>query len=193
MTKVGYMGIPFSNSEEAANEFAEKWGWNDPELVPLMTAKGVVDAVEDAKVEFGVVAASNVTAGPVTETVEAMKKVADIDQVDQVSLQIHHCVFAKSEGSRITTIVSHPQALAQCKKTLEKLYPDAKTSEAEDTAYAAKLLSEGKLSDDVAVLCRKNAGEFYNLTLIHENIEDRKDNETSFVLLRLGRCRACHI
>jgi prephenate dehydratase len=187
------MGIPFSNSEEAAEEFSEKWGWREVELVPLMTAEGVVNAVESGEIEFGVVAASNIVAGPVAETVAAMKNVADIDQVDMVSLPIHHCVFAKSSGSNIKTIASHPQALAQCKGSIEKLYPGAKTSETKDTAYAAQLLSEGKLSDDVAVLCRKNAGEFYNLALLQENIEDSKENSTSFVLLRLGRCRACHI
>ncbi len=34
--KVGYMGIPFSNSEEMARVFSKKFDLKDVELVPLM-------------------------------------------------------------------------------------------------------------------------------------------------------------
>ena len=52
--------------------------------------------------------------------------------------------------------------------------------ETNDTASAARNLSEGFFGDDYAVICRKNAGEYYNLQLVHENIEDLCNNKTEF-------------
>ena len=56
----------------------------------------------------------------------------------------------------------------------------------EDTAIAAEYLAEGKLPEDTAVVCRRNAGQMFHLRMIHENIEDRSDNMTEFHLLRKG-------
>ena len=47
------------------------------------------------------------------------------------------------------------------------------------------MLSDGRLSEDTAVICRRNAGEMFHLHLLHENIEDREGNMTEFELLRL--------
>ena len=70
---------------------------------------------------------------------------------------------------------------------LERLYPGTDRIEIEDTAIAARYLAEGRLSDDTAVVCRRNAGEMFGLRMVHENIEDRSDNMTEFHLLHKRR------
>lgn len=40
-------------------------------------------------------------------------------------------------------------------------------------------------SKNYAVICRKNAGKFYGLHLLAENIEDDKSNKTLFGLYKL--------
>lgn len=182
--RIGYMGIPLSNSEEAATLFAERNGWTDCELVPLMDSAGVVEALVAKKIDYGVVASHNITAGPVEETEKALKKHNNIETVQTETVPIHHCVFVKN-NTCITAIASHIQALLQTRENLSRLYPGAEMIEVEDTAYAAKELSENILPDNVAVICRKNAGIAFGLILAHENIEDRKDNMTSFSLLRI--------
>ena len=187
MTKVriGYMGVPFSNTWEKAMEFAEQMGW-DAELVDLMSARNTVEAMERKEVDYGVLAYSNNLAGTVGETAEAMKgRVFEV--LAKGGLPIHHCVFAKSSDAKIDRISSHIHALKQCKISLHKLYPDAIQMESPDTAYSAQMLAEGKLPDTTAVLCKKAAGEHWGLVMLHENIEDRKDNVTQFVLLRIPR------
>ena len=56
-----------------------------------------------------------------------------------------------------------------------------------DTAIAAEMLSDGRLTEDTAVVCRRNAGEMFGLSMLYENIEDLEGNMTEFKLLRLKR------
>ena len=183
--KIGYMGIPYSNTWEKAREFAEELGM-DAELVPLMSAGNTVEALEKGEVDYGVLAYTNNLAGTVKETADAMKgRVMEV--VAKGGLAIHHCVFAKSADAKIDRISSHIHALRQCERNLRRLYPGALQMESPDTAYSAQMLAEGKLPDTAAVLCRKPAGENWGLVMLHENIEDSKDNVTQFVMLRMPR------
>ncbi len=184
---VGYMGVPGSNSEQAAKDFAGMMGWDSVELLPLTSSEGVIDAMESGVCEYGVVAVANINAGPVEETVNALKGKDDIHFIRDHWVPIHHCVFTDGSDDGIVRVVSHIQAILQCKGNLSELYPDAELVGMEDTALAAQYLSEGRYPKGTAVLCRRNAGEMFGLTMVHENIEDNTENMTQFHLLRKGR------
>lgn len=183
--KIGYMGIPFSNTEEAALRFARMNRWNALEIIPLMDSASVVEKLEMEEIDYGVVASSNIIAGPVKETVDSLAGKDNIDIFQTVELEIHHCLFVKDRNVPIDTVASHVQALLQTAKNLDRLYPSVKKMEVEDTAYAAEMLADGLLSDNVGVICRMDAGENYGLELLHENIEDDPRNITTFSLLRI--------
>ena len=183
--RIGYMGIPLSNSEHMAKRFSEKFGITDCELVPLMSAKNVVDALVRGDIEYGVLATMNRFAGTVIETRDALRDRYDIEKIDSDWTPIHHCVFTKHKDEKVTLIVSHVQALLQSEKNLKRLYPDAEWMECEDTAYAAEMLAKGELPEGSAAVCRKEAGEFYDLYLTDENVEDNKENMTLFSLIRM--------
>ena len=174
---IAYMGIPGSNSEQ----------WDEYELLPRVDSRGVVDAMDLEGAEYGVVAVANINAGPVEETRVALEGRDDLEFVLSFWVPIHHCVFIK-EGydGPVRHVASHIQALLQTKDNLERLFPGTDRVEVEDTAVAAEYLSEGKLPEDTAVVCRRNAGQMFHLKMIHENIEDRADNMTEFHLLRKG-------
>lgn len=184
MVTIGYMGIPGSNSEQASIEFSDEMGWKNTVFIPLVDSAGVVSGLIDGKCEYGVVAVANITAGPVEETRESLKNV-DYEVTSEHWVPIHHCIFVKNTDVKIAHICSHIQALLQTKNHLNALYPKADCIECEDTALAAEQLSKGLISEDTAVVCRKNAGEMFGLTLVHENVEDRPDNMTQFQLIRL--------
>ena len=178
------MGIPFSNTEAMTLEFCREMNWKDAELVPLMSSRDTVRALFDKKIDYAVLAVRNGIAGPVLETEKALEG-KKVHKILGGSERTHHCLFSKTQTSKINSVCSHIQAIGQCKQNLASLYPDAKLSECSDTAYAAEMLSKGELPEDCAVLCRKEAGEHYGLHLLRENIEDRGDNETFFHLIAL--------
>ncbi len=184
-TVLGYMGIPFSNSEEMAVVFSKKFGFEDVELVPLMNSRNVIDALLDGRIEYGVMAVENKFAGIVIESRDAMEGVKGLKELDTMWSPIHHCVFKRRPEDRVTRLVSHIQALKQSEGNLRRLYPGAEMEECEDTAYAAEMLANGELPEGSAAVCRRDAGEHYGLYLDNENVEDNKENMTRFSLVRL--------
>lgn len=184
--RVGYMGIPFSNSEEMARVFSAKFDLKDVELVPLMSARNVIDELVKRNIQYGVLAVENRFAGIVEESRVAKLGVRNLVELDLMWSPIHHCVFKRNKDDEVVHLVSHIQALLQSQGNLKRLYPGADHVECEDTAYAAEMLAKGELPEGSAAVCRKDAGEHYGLYLDNENVEDNKDNMTRFSLVKLS-------
>ena len=181
--RIGYQGIPGSNSEYAAVRFAERLELESYELIPLVTSKGVTDALRNGVVQYGVMASQNIVAGSVEETRLALENLS-YKVLSSMWVSIHHCLFVKDASvTEPAGIASHIQAFLQCNNTLRDLYPGKELREMEDTSIAARYLSEGSLPSDYGVLCRKNAGEMFGLHLLRENLEDDSKNMTQFILI----------
>ena len=76
MDKIGYMGIPGSFSEVAANELLAQAGMTETELVPLVCAKNILEAMQKGEVQYGVLGVENSTAGPVGEFVHTFENIS---------------------------------------------------------------------------------------------------------------------
>ncbi len=189
--KIGYQGIEGSNSEEAAIQLALQGKYTDVQYIPLVTSLNVLTALKNKEIDYAVLAISNSICGVVSETSDAFKALNienNLKCIDNYSLRIHHCLFVKNSQinmSQISAVASHPQALAQTKIHMQNHYPHILSLEIEDTAIGAERLSQSLIKDDIAVICRKKAGEKFNLHLIEENIEDSTSNYTEFNLYTL--------
>lgn len=183
--RIGYQGIRGSNAEEATLRYILKHNIRNYSLHPLTSSFNVVEALKDNTIDLGVMAFQNSTTGLVEETLNATKGY-DFIIVDTISLPIRHCLFKYPgiKNSDIKYIASHIQALKQCKKHLEKNYPSLIQREVADQALAAYDLSIGKISEDTAILCRRNAGELYHLELMEKDLQDVEDNETTFHIIK---------
>lgn len=190
MIRIGYQGEVCSNSEEAAYNFVSNFlelKSDEYELVPLIESRYVASNIKLRKIDYGVMAIRNSIAGTVNETYEALKD-KNFQSVTTIVLPIHHCIFIKQNSceEKIDTITSHIQALNQTSKTRKAWHPEWKEIESNDTASAARNLAENIFPDSYAVICRKNAGEQYNLKLLRENAEDVKNNTTEFGVYKLS-------
>ncbi len=186
MERIGYMGIAGSFSEVAAEELVKEQNLSDAELIPMVCARNILDALRAGEAEYGVLGITNTTAGPVSEFVEAFDGVA-YERLAECVLPIHHCIFVKA-GVRtedIREIASHPQAFRQTDRYRAAHHPDWAEHEVEDTALAAEWLAKGILPDSTAVICSYKAGCSWNLELVAENVEDSPENRTTFWLLKL--------
>lgn len=182
--KIAYQGIPGSNSEAASAIFAKNQGFSSPEYIPATHSQGVVELLRSGRADYGVMATRNLMAGTVSESDDALAALPH-RVVDAQWLSVHHCLFTRREGCRFDTIASHIQAIGQCRGNLQSRYPDCRVQEVEDTALAARMLSDGTLPENTAVLCRRNAGEMFGLHLVAENLEDDSRNMTEFVLIKV--------
>jgi prephenate dehydratase len=99
---------------------------------------------------------------------------------------VHHSLLAVP-GTRldqIKTVISHPQALSQCRRTLRELR--LKPVHRADTAGSAKEVAEAG-DPSVAAIASSLAGEIYGLEPVRTRIEDRLGNTTRFVMLSRQR------
>lgn len=179
---IGYQGIKGSNSEMAARKLAENHGLRQAVFVPLVSSFNVLESLSLNVIDYGVIAMHNNTGGKVKESHHALKYIP-VKFIDDITLPIEHHLYVKDKTINflhITQITSHLQALIQCQNNLKQKFPKITLTTDEDTATAAMKLRLELLPDTCAVLCRKEAGEYNQLHLVEEHLEDRVDNTTTF-------------
>ncbi len=88
--------------------------------------------------------------------------------------------IAGASVSDIKTVVSHPQALAQCDKYIQM--HGFETKSFVNTAAAAKEVAD-RADSSIAAIASEDAAAIYGLTLIEKNINESSNNTTRFALL----------
>lgn len=181
--KIGVMGAKGSFSEEAARTYAKKHGnIKKYELLYLVSAENVLSELEKGAINLAIFPIENSNGGIVLEAVHAMSKhnfrIKKIFEID-----VHHCLMVKNSttAGQIKTIVSHDQAIKQCRMYLRRVWPKVKLQEYADTAKAAEDLAKGNLPKTAAVIAARPAAQLYKLKIMEESIQDLKFNYTSFV------------
>jgi len=181
-TKIGIQGGKGSFSEEAAQTFAENHGINNPEIIYLISSNAVLDGVESGNVSYGVFAMENAQGGVVIESVEAMAEHrCKIIEMFHITVSQNLLATENIHIGDITAIYSHQQALRQCKDYLAEHFWTRPLIEADDTAEAARRLSQGKLPKTAGVVGSKYCAELYGLNILQEDIHDLKHNLTLFL------------
>lgn len=101
-----------------------------------------------------------------------------------VTLPIHQHVIFRPEVDldQIDQVVSHPQALAQCKEHIRARFPGARQVAVSSTAEAVRQVATGERDRAVAIGGRR-AAALYGLSVWPEPFEDRPGNVTRFALV----------
>jgi len=140
----------------------------------------VFDEVESGRANYGVVPVENAFEGAVTSTLDLFAD-CEVFICAEVLLQIHHHLLTQAGSlDEVDVVLSHAQALAQCKKWLQANMPGAGLREAESTARAA---GEVKDADTTAAIASREIAEKLNLPILRENIEDHHGNTTRFLVI----------
>ncbi len=179
--KVGYQGTDGAYSHQAVQAH---FSTRENDLVPVGfdTFREVVKAVEDKKLDFGLLPIENTTAGSINDVYDLLYRSA-LHIVGEEVVSVQHCLMALEdvEITNIRRIMSHPQAIAQCSEFLNKLH-DCKVESYLDTAMSArKVRTDADLSQ--AAIASKEAAQVYGLKIIREGIANQKDNFTRFVIV----------
>jgi prephenate dehydratase len=179
--RVAYLGPEGTNSHEALLAAA---AGEVHELVSLATIYDCVIAVQDGEAERAFVPIENALEGAVNATLDAIAvETEDVGIVGEHVHAIHTCLIARSrlELSAIETVVSHPQANAQCAHFLRTRLPRARVLAASSTAEAVRTIAAR--DDASAALGSRTAAELYGCEVLHADVDDAAGNETRFVWL----------
>ncbi|MDP8023710.1 MAG: prephenate dehydratase [Nitrososphaeria archaeon] len=177
MVRVSFQGERGAYSEEAVINF---FG-NEVDFLPLPYLSDVFRSVESSSSDYAVVPIENSLEGSVSETYDLLLN-SSVKIVGESILRVRHCfmIHPEAELSGIKEVWSHPQALSQCRKFIEKM--KLKPVPFYDTAGSAKAISEkGILTAGAIASCR--AASFYNLKVVEKGIEDSENNFTRFIVI----------
>ncbi len=181
--KIGVMGAKGSFSEEAGRTYAKKYAHLKKfEILYLINAENVLSELEVGAIDIGIFPIENSNGGIVLEAVHAMAK-HNFHIKKMFEIDVHHNLLVKNGATAdsIKKIVSHDQALKQCRMYLRRIWSKVKIEGYSDTATAAEDLSNGTLPKSTAVIASRNAAQTYKLKILEESIQDLKFNYTVFI------------
>jgi chorismate mutase/prephenate dehydratase len=149
-------------------------------FLPVESIKGVFDAVDSGKAEFGIVPIENSNEGVVSYTLDLFMDY-DLKVSAEVMLEISHNLLSKSgDKTKIKKVYSNPQATAQCRRWLESNLPGIPIFESASTAKAAEIASQ---DHEAAAIASELAAKVYDLHFVEKNIGDSKHNFTRFLVI----------
>jgi prephenate dehydratase len=176
--------VAFQGERGAYGEMATLQYFPTATLIPKKSFQEVFDAAE-GDVDYIVVPVENSIEGSVNEIYDLLLQTR-MQVIGEVYQRVRHSLIANRGAEKIKFVHSHPQALAQCRGYLhrKKLEP----VQAYDTAGAVKMIKENKMLDSAAI-ASKRAAELYDMQVLDEGIEDRKNNYTRFLVLSAKKIR----
>ena len=184
--RAGYLGPEGTFTHEALLGMVAA---ADVELVPLPTIYDTVMAVHSGLVDRALVPIENSLEGSVNATLDALAmETEDVAILGEVIRAIEHCLIAREpiDLTDIETVVSHPQASAQCARFIRTRLPRAQVLSGSSTAEAVRMVAGH--DGPWAALGTRTAADRYHCHVLRAGVEDVADNETRFAWL--GRAGA---
>ena len=185
---IGIQGGNGSFNHAATLELIEKYGLKNPEISFLITSEAVLEALNSGEIDYGVFAIENSGSGTVLPSIYSMSKYPH-EIIELHDMKLTQCLLVRP-GQKIEEmkkIITHPQAIKQCQKTLAEKFPYLSSdylSDDFDTAMCAKELAEGRLPDGTVVIASKIAAKLYGLEIAFDGLNDDPENHTSFVFCK---------
>ncbi|HMN43960.1 MAG TPA: prephenate dehydratase [Povalibacter sp.] len=174
--KVAFLGPEGTFSQQAV---LKHFG-HSARALPMGEIREVFEEVQAGHADFGVVPIENSTEGTVNHTLD-MFLVSPLKICGEVELRIHQHLMGKMQGlPQISRVVSHQQSLAQCRHWLDEHLPGIERITASSNAEAARRARD---EAGTAAIAGQTAAEVYGLNLIANDIEDRPDNTTRFLVI----------
>ena len=176
--RVGYFGVPGSYTEEAMishfGDNADSESYDEFEDVFM--------AIKNNEIDYGVVPIENSSTGAISKVYDLLYKY-DFYIVGEECIKIEEHLLGV-EGTKIEDIkevYSHEQPFKQSTEFL-KQYNQWKLIPFHSTSVSAKLVSDLKDKSKAAIASRRSA-ELYGLNIIEENINNRSENTTRFIVI----------
>ncbi|KAJ5661602.1 uncharacterized protein N7477_009218 [Penicillium maclennaniae] len=184
--KVAFLGPRASFSHQAA---AESFGRTSADLLPHITFADAFAALQQQEVDYAIIPCENSTNGSVVQTFDLLADRNDLYKDVKVCgehyLTVHQCLLVRKgsypsgwegyDGS-ITKLYTHPQAWGQCELVWRR-------QDVSSTSKGAEIVSK-EMEERSAAIASRFAAEFHGVDVLKENIEDRADNTTRFLILK---------
>lgn len=174
--KIAFQGEPGAYSHEACRRARPGM-----EALPCATFEDTVEACRSGAAELAMLPVENSTYGRVADIHHLLPE-SGLHIVDETFVRVHISLLGVP-GTRledITEAMSHTVLLGQCRNFLRR--HNIRTITGPDTAGSALMVAQAG-EPQRAALASPLAGEIYGLDSLAEQIEDRQNNTTRFLIM----------
>ncbi|WP_224249133.1 bifunctional chorismate mutase/prephenate dehydratase [Hyalangium gracile] len=179
--RVGYPGIEGSYSHMAARDrYAGRQG--GVLLTGFETGREAMDALRRGELDLALLPIENTSAGSMSETYDLLAA-GSVTIIGEMLSQVDHRLLGLP-GARledIRTVLSHPQALAQCELFLRKV-PWIRPLPEFDTSGAAQKVRE-RNDPTIAAIASESAAQRFGLQVLARDLQPASGDYTRFVEL----------
>nr|WP_244990767.1 prephenate dehydratase [Brochothrix thermosphacta] len=178
---IGYLGPVGTFSYQVAHR-----AFPEEQHTAYTTISECLDAVAANEIDICLVPFENAIEGTVNVTLDYLYQ-NDVPPIQaEYILPISQNIMVNKQRSsdwqEATTILSHPQGLAQCHDYLTKNFPHIKREAVSSTAFAAEYVSTHPDEKTLAI-APLFAAEHYDLDVVRANAQGNMHNETRFIAL----------
>lgn len=174
--KIGFLGPEGTFTQTAVF----KHFGHSVRALPFHTIDEVFQEVESGAADFGVVPIENSTEGSVNNTLD-MFLTSPLKISGEIELKIEQHLMGKVAGlDNIQRICAHEQSLAQCRGWLREYLPHVELIGMSSNAAGARRARD---ESGTAAIGPQVAADVYELKILVNNVEDRPDNATRFLVI----------
>ena len=170
---IGYSGLP-----GAYGFIASKRLFPDAELVSFTNFEPAYRAAENGMVDCAVLPMENSYAGEVGEVMDLLFSGGlYVNRV--MNLEVEHYLLGVPGATvdKVKTVVSHPQAIAQCETYIKK--HGFEVLDYSNTARAAKFVKE-RNDPTIAAIASEEAADLFGLKILERKIHSTRNNASRF-------------
>jgi prephenate dehydratase len=171
---VAFQGAPGAYSHQAVREL-----FPDRAALPCPSFEDAIEAVKDGRAGVAVIPIENSLHGRVAD-IHFLLPESGLHIIGEHFVRVRHCLMGVGAQAHLRSVISHPQALGQCRQRLRGLGIEAIGYF--DTAAAAAQVA-GDRDAAQGAIASALAAELYGLTIFTTGFEDADHNTTRFVVL----------
>ncbi len=176
--RVVFQGVKGAYSQAALEQY---FGENVQSSC-VQTFRDAMEVIETGEADYAILPIENSSAGAVTQVYDLLVEYKNYI-IGEIAIPIEH-TLAAVPGAKIEDIVrvySHPQALLQSEKYLEKHRNMEQISVANTAVAAQKIIEENDATQ--AAICSEYAANFYGLQVLENQINHNENNTTRFIVI----------
>ena len=174
--KIGFLGPEGTFTQTAVF----KHFGHSVRALPFQTIDEVFQEVECGAADFGVVPIENSTEGSVNNTLD-MFLTSPLKISGEIELKIEQHLMGRMQSLEdIERICAHEQSLAQCRGWIREYLPHVELIGMTSNAAGARRARD---EDGTAAIGPDVAADVYELKILVNNVEDRPDNATRFLVV----------
>lgn len=181
---LAHLGPTGTYSEAAASIYAQ---WltthqqQETSLYPCPSIAQTLHSVAQGQASLAVIPVENSIQGSVTMTLDTLWELDQLRIQWELVLPIFHTLLSFAPSlEAVKTIYSHPQALGQCQKWLDKFLPQVKLIPTNSTTEALQHLEK---QPKAGAISSSRAAQLYNLPILVSHIGDHPENYTRFWIM----------